>query len=94
MLYDLRTTFARREHVGLARRQQADARRRKAHLNVVRPVQFPRIKVELERQLRLVDHIREGVQCYANGTYLLILRELLSLSLKLDNHCNHGRRKT
>ena len=91
MLYDLRTT---REHVGLARRQQADARRRETKREMVRPVQFPRIKVELERQLRLVDHIREGVQCYANGTYLLILRELLSLSLKLDNHCNHGRRKT
>ena len=65
---DLRAT---REHVGLARRQQAGPGRREPEDEVVRPVQFPRIKVELERQLRLVYHIREGAE---GDTFMAVMK--------------------
>ena len=61
MLYDLRTG---REHVVFSRRQQADAGRCETELHVVGAVQFPRIKIQLHRQLNLVYHIREGVEVH------------------------------
>jgi hypothetical protein len=57
------------EHVVFSRRQQAGPRRREPEDEVVRPVQFPRVKIQLERQLRLVYHIRETIEGHVHGRH-------------------------